>query len=391
MAGLRTTRILFILSAAALLLPMVQHALSLFTVAPLNGAVVPAADTHLNLNAWWDGSYQEQKNLYLNDNTGFRPDMVRLNNEIDYRLFGKLHARLVVAGKNNYLYEQGYLDEYTGLEYKSDSTLLSGLVWMKKIQDTLERLGKTVVFVEAASKAWYYPQYAPDGYRYQRWRGTTTYTRHVQLMDSLGIHHIDMNRWFAAQRKDSITNKLFSRTGTHWTVYGSLLVADSLSHYLAQRTGKVFPRLKINRYDYADTARGTDDDIAKGLNLLQKWPQERLCYPDYTFTQPDSPGRKIIFIGDSFLWTLLNNGYVRATGPQWQLWYYFTDAWKKQVPDSGVEKLEHYNWQQPLADAECLVIMYTTINLKSVAAPFSFAGVMHQHFYPAKTTANRQP
>src|SRR4051812_6256237 len=73
----------------------------------LLGDVHLAPDTSFTTGAWLAGRYQQQKEKYFNDNIGFRPDFVRLNNELDYLLFQKLHAADVVLGQHGYLFESG--------------------------------------------------------------------------------------------------------------------------------------------------------------------------------------------------------------------------------------------------------------------------------------------
>ncbi len=75
-----------------LLLPLLQHSFSIIVSGPLNGLYAEVPDTAFSLKKWLNGSYQHQKELYLNEKTGFRPDMVRLNNQIDFSLFDKCHS-----------------------------------------------------------------------------------------------------------------------------------------------------------------------------------------------------------------------------------------------------------------------------------------------------------
>src|SRR5580693_7348884 len=80
--------------------PMLQHALSFFESGKLHGAVSGIANPEFSWDKWIDGTYQSQKSAYLNDSTGCRPDLVRLNNQLDFWFFKKLHAHSVVIGKD---------------------------------------------------------------------------------------------------------------------------------------------------------------------------------------------------------------------------------------------------------------------------------------------------
>ncbi|GAA4462490.1 sugar O-acetyltransferase [Nemorincola caseinilytica] len=373
---------LFGVLAVLVFAPMAQHGLGLYKSRPLDGAVTIAPDAQWSMRAWWNGEYQDAKNKYLNDNMGFRPDLVRLNNEIDNRLFRRLHANNVVMGRDGCLYEQGYIDEYTGLEYQKDSIIRRQLIRLRRVQDTLEQLGKTFVFVEAASKAYYYPDKFPRGIRNRRYRTATTYGKHIALCDSLGIQHIDANAWFASQRGKDGKDKLFSLTGTHWSLYGSLLVADSLSRYIELRQNILLPSLYIQEMRYSDVPRYTDDDIARGLNLLSRPPRETLCYPEYDFmySNPRTTRPKMIFIGDSFLWTMADNKYMRSVSEGWEFWYYNSEVWTAKSGDKPYP-MDTYDWKTSLQQADVVVAMYGTINLKTFWDQHSFIEMMYTHFY----------
>lgn len=382
MAGSKHRIWSFGILSLVVLAPMLQHMSGLIKGKPLDGAVSIAQNVPITLEGWWNGDYQEGKNKYLNDNMGFRPDVVRLNNELDNRLFRKLHANGVVMGKNGCLYEQGYIDEYTGLEYQNDSIIRRGLIRLKRVQDTLERLGKTFVFVEAASKAYYYPDLFPPGIRNRRYRTATTYGKHIRLCDSLGIRHIDVNRWFAAQRVVAGRNKLFSLTGTHWSVYGSLLVADSLTRYLELRRNIDLPSLHIQEMKYSDVPCFTDNDIAKGLNLIGPMPKETLCYPEYTYEMDSGHASrpKMIFIGDSFLWTMSDNRYMRSVSEDWEFWYYNREVWSAKSGGASCN-MDGYDWKTSLQQADVIIALYGTINLKTFWDTHSFIETMYTHFF----------
>ncbi|MBL7711160.1 MAG: hypothetical protein JNL13_01795, partial [Chitinophagaceae bacterium] len=113
-----TRNLLYLLLIAILLLPLVQKRLHLFPEPQLAGAVETAANTGLSAKSWWEGSYQEKKSLYANDNIGFRSWLIKVNNQVDYSLLRKVHTREVVIGKNCCLFEKGYIEKRCGSDYK---------------------------------------------------------------------------------------------------------------------------------------------------------------------------------------------------------------------------------------------------------------------------------
>lgn len=113
----KTQKGILIFLLLVLAAPGLNSMFNIVQSAGLQGAIVPEKDTTFSIEAWWTGGYQHQKEKYLNDNIGLRPDLVRLNNQLDYFLFKKLHAQQVVLGKNQELFEDGYIKAYYGQDY----------------------------------------------------------------------------------------------------------------------------------------------------------------------------------------------------------------------------------------------------------------------------------
>lgn len=363
--------------------PFLQHCFCIYESGKLNGAVTLAADTRISLRGWFDGSYQKQKNDYLNDNAGCRSDLVRLNNQVDFWVFNKLHANGVVAGKDYFLYEKMYIDEYNGIDFLGDSLVRVMMCKLKKVQDTLERQGKTFVFIYAPSKAWYFPDKFPRSLDMKRVGDTTNYAAFRRLGDSLGLKQVDFNAWFMNMR-DTSRHLLFSRVGTHWTVYGSLLASDSIIKYMERERNLHLPRLQWNTIERTEKSRKTDADIAEGLNLAVNFKKEQFSYPQYDYVKKEGEKPKAIYIGDSFLWTLIENKLMHNINDEWQVWYYFNVAWNEkslsgQEPSREIVK---YDWQNDLRQIDFLVTLFTPANFKGFNYNASFVEQLYRHFYP---------
>ncbi len=195
-----------------------------------------------------------------------------------------------------------------------------------------------------------------------------------------------MNAWFVAMKGTSDERKLFSKLGIHWTVYGSLLAADSITRYIEQQRNIDLPSLSIKAMHFSDTPKGSDDDIARGVNLLSPCVSERLCYPEYIYDtgggQTTKP--KIIFIGDSFTWPLMNNGFMQGVSNDWEVWYYFKEVWKQSSATGNGERFsgEHYDWLSAILKADCIVTIYSLPNVAIYHYKNAFTDILFSHFYP---------
>ncbi|MBK7965041.1 MAG: hypothetical protein IPK10_06960 [Bacteroidetes bacterium] len=103
---------LYILGALLLLYPAFNGITGLVKDPKLKGGIELKHDVAFSFAGWWNGTWQGPKEEYLRENFGCRNYLVRLHNEIDYRIFHKGHNRNLVIGKEDYLYEKEYILTY---------------------------------------------------------------------------------------------------------------------------------------------------------------------------------------------------------------------------------------------------------------------------------------
>src|SRR3954468_18075916 len=77
-----------------------QKKSKLFLIKPLDGIKELASKPAFDVNGYFEGTYQEKYNKYINENIGFRPVLIRLVNQIDYDIFHTTNAPGVVLGKD---------------------------------------------------------------------------------------------------------------------------------------------------------------------------------------------------------------------------------------------------------------------------------------------------
>src|SRR6187402_157736 len=156
---------ILIITLAVLMLPVVQYFIPFIKEDPLYGYKEKAIKDTLTIAKWWDGIYQSNQEKFLEDTFPCRKSIIRLTNQIDYSLFNKARASAVVVGEKNYLFQQEYIDNYYGQDFIGEDSIRQSLIKLKKIQDTLRKINKDIVFVIAPSKAYFHPEYIPSQYR----------------------------------------------------------------------------------------------------------------------------------------------------------------------------------------------------------------------------------
>ena len=101
-------------SLLLMMIPLFETEFKIFNFEGLKGAFYPKIKPVLNDSDWFNGDYQKRAEEYLTDTVGFRNVLLRLNNQIDYSLYDKLHAYDIVVGKENSLQATTHYDAFLG-------------------------------------------------------------------------------------------------------------------------------------------------------------------------------------------------------------------------------------------------------------------------------------
>ncbi len=362
-----------------LFIPSLQQLLSVVKSGELYNYPPPAKDADFAWKDWMAGTYQVKKGKYLDEGMGFRPDLIRLNNQFEYNLFGVLHTWKAVEGKGHNLYMDSYINSYYGGDYIGYDSVLKKMVMLKAISDTLAGLGKSLILIHAPAKEYMYPEFFPEDMK-QPIRTTDNLATYLRTGDSLHINQIDFNGWFCALKKDS-KELLYPKQGVHWSVYGSYLAADSLIRYMEQLRGIKMVHPVWKNIVHTTEPRASDDDIARSLNLIYPITTEVFSYPEVTFSTVAGVVKpRVIYVGDSFLPIWINDGIMDNTNTNWQVWQWFSIL-LSDGSRAGDHAVLESDWIGAIDNTDCVVIMYTAINLSVLGNGFIEAA--YRHYYPA--------
>lgn len=346
---------------ALLFMPLIQQFLHPFKLKPLNGyyKVEKRPDT-LNWNVWANETFQKKYNRSVEDSFGLREILIRINNQINYSVFRKTEANNVVIGKNDCLYEKGYILDYTGFNFLGENYLNELLYRFKMVQDTLKKASKTsLILVLEPGKASFYPEYIPD--RFLAQSKSMSNMRYIQIhAPKNNINCLDLNAWFCSM-KDTISCALYATYGVHWSTYGMYLAADTISRYIEQLRNIDMPELVWQDIKKTDELKDTDFDIEATLNLLFDLPHFEMCYPSIGFkTKPDKIKPKLLTIGDSYYWGFISNQIVDSLYKEHQYWYYFSGIW----PDiwTGTNISEKFNLKEEIERQDVVMVGVTELN-----------------------------
>lgn len=376
-------KVLFGLLMLVLIVPPIQHKFKIFKVIPLEGAIEKVERPVLTLQTWLEGTYQEKRTDYLNQNVGFRNSMVRTYNQMSFSLYKVARANGVVIGKDNYLYEQNYINAYYGEDFQGEKAIHEQIEKLEKVSDTLSKLGKYVVVLLAPGKASFFPEYLPKknwGPAKQKFIPNTNLVSYAQNLKESSIPYLNLNKYFIEQ-KGKMLHPLFPKTGIHWSKYGEIVMADTLIHFMNALKNIELPNVVVDSYNVTDDAWDTDDDIERGMNLLFNIPDNVMGYPAFRVVKaPQKKYSKVLTIADSYFWGPFNWGMSRDVFGGGQFWYYNEAIY----PDSFEKPLfvKDIDLKSKLEEHDVVLILVTDANLFKFG--FGFVEQAYNLYFPTK-------
>lgn len=344
-------KILFIITMVLMFLPMLQQFTGLINFKPLKGVTEEVPKPILSFDNYRSGKFQSQAEKYLSDNFGFRQPFIRLYNQYIWSFYHKTNVNTVILGKENWLYEDYFINDYTGkrsLKYVNTYEELKDqmrktAVRLRKLQEILDEQGKHFfVFVEPGKNR-VYPEYIPDRFTKAPDSAVIAADYYPFLFDSLGINCLNMDVWFR-QIKDSVDYNLFHQTGTHWSNIASDYAADTLIRYMEHLGGINMTNLVIGE-PYIDKVRKPDDDLEQMMNLMFRMYDVPVKNVDVS-SDNDSTAVKprMILIGDSFFWNIAANVPIDTIFETHYYWFYnstiyFDNAYNNTAKTDIVDQL----------------------------------------------------
>ncbi len=357
--------IFFYLILATLLFPVVNGIAHLAEERKLDGAVEVHSDSTFTKESWFAGDWQKVEENYLNDIFYGHNFCLRLHNEIDFRFFKKGHARKLVLGKENYLFERDYIITYLGKDYLGDNIIHDYTDKIKRAQDYLASKGKSLIVVLAAGKGSFYPEYFPDPYSKMS-KNKSNFEEFATSSVSRGLNFIDFSAYFRSMKNTS-PYLLYPRFGTHWSIYGMTLVADSLVRYIEVKRNVHLPHL-IRTGLEMKKACDMDYDIGSGMNLICHMEGPEMAYPQFYFeSKQGKDSVKLLVISDSFYMGLFYMGLGNSFQKE-DFWYYNHQVFPEV--QNGPKSTDELNFKDELNKHDVFVLMATEHNIPGVGWGF---------------------
>ena len=368
--------ILSILTVVLLFLPMAQEHLRFFDFRPLTGVVAEDPQPKATLPNVTNQKWQRWTESHLQLNYGFHEPLTRLYNQYRWDVFDQsnlLEKKRLFIDEDGWIYESQHVEEFyagKGRYYAKDSLGMAEVfgeeaLRLFQIQKILETQGTHLFVLLLPGKEVIYPEHVPETDKYPHNKVFSATEFYHQTFDQLGVNYIDVNPWFI-QMKDTVDFLLYPQTGTHWSNYTALYVADSLIRYMEQ-----LGNIRMEHFTIGEREERTvypDDDLEQLMNLARPLPKEPNYYAPYTVIEDSTASHPyLITIGDSYFWNLLNATPFGKVMGELRYWYYFNTVYF----DDAHNNIKDVDVLKDLLDADFVMIAYCTPQIYMMSQGFS--------------------
>jgi hypothetical protein len=356
---------MLIILIALLLIPIGQNLFCFIKTKPLKGAFELPAKKTFTLTDWFEGSFQQAYDNYYETHIGLREVFIRIKNQIEFSLF-KQTTSWTVIGKDNYLYEEAYINAYLGRDFKGSKIIDSSLQKIMYIQQALKKDNIDLVILFAPGKGSFHKEHIPD--RFNPYTKTiSNYDYYSRAIKRYPINYIDFNKWFI-DKKDTSMYPLYGKFGVHWSEYGAALVGDSTLRYMLQLTEKPFVQLTLKESILSDKKPESDADMMELMNLFFPIEKITMAYPKFIIADTANRIRpNVLTVADSYFWTIINSGIPgNAFNDSSEYWYYNSTAYSKNS-ETEVKKLDL--WKK-IKGRDVILIIANEPNMNNIGYGF---------------------
>lgn len=375
--------ILFTLTAVLLFAFAIQQATGIFSFKELSGVTEAQAKPDFSFEKFREGTYQSEIEAYLTQHYGFREPLTRLYNQNLWTFFHYsqvVEDQRIVITDDNWIFEPWTVEEYyQGRAYYNGEDFTDNLLKqfeaeaqrLLQIQKMLEPYGTHLFVALLPGKEQICPEHLPKNTQYFKEKKITAFGFYSKRLKELGVNHINLAECFM-EMKGKVNYPLFPQTGTHWSNLAAIHAADTLIRYMEWLSDSNMVNLTMGSM-FQRTLK-PDADLESLMNLI--WPLQKApnflaeaCYDyDTTAWRP-----RLITIGDSFYWNILNFTPVWDVFKGVPYWYYNSTAYFNDDDLKVTHKTSELDVLQEVIKADFVMLSYSTVALYNMSHGFSEA------------------
>lgn len=364
----RIRKIILIIFLGILCIPGLRAFTYFIPTKELKGAFTVQERPKFNWDDYFNSNFQIAYNNYFEDHLGFREVFIRLFNSISFTIFNKSNVSDVIVGKNNYLFNPEYINALNGSNFIGREEIMKNSMELKVLQDSLASRNKLLIVVFAPGKASYYKEFIPE--RFLKKSNPTNYELYTKFFDSLDVNFIDFKKQFISLKKQS-KYPLFTRLGTHWTLFGASIAIDSINNYIRQKTKFSIPQKKYIDFKLSTQKDEVDYDLELLMNLAHNLPnQDNIYVPVLSFdtTVHHDAKPSVMFVSDSYFWNINATNSPQMQYKSYLYYFYFNTLYYNNCVES--KPRTQTDVYQNILNSDVIVLMCTEGNDDYI--PFGF-------------------
>jgi len=325
---------------------------------------------NLSAKSFWTGDLQHGIDEYFRTNFLLRGLAIRTRNEIDYSIFSVYHAKSVIAGQEGYLFEENYILAALGLDSISTDSIIDRVSKVSQLSDVT---GVPVLVVLAPGKGSYFKEFIPLSYLEEEGSVENRMFKIWSQESENMLNVLDLHSHFSTKPN------VFPKNGIHWSEWVQVeainLISDALVEILPD---SLMPaRLIIDSTYTSVDMEGTDEDIERGLNLWRDLEDfEAQYYVTHWEELPMESRPRVLLVGDSYAWGLVNKGLLRHGYKSSEFWFYNAAVYGPSIEEKGASPQTIHGFtsrdefEDIIAQFDAVVLLSTDANLSRF--PFNF-------------------
>ncbi len=383
---------LFLLFFLVLSAEIIQQHSPFIFAEPLQGSIKKMVKPTLYMDNWLSGNYQDSLMKFNEQDIGLHTFLIRLHNQIAYSIFGEINVNDVEAGKDQTLFETKYIKTYLGEDFAGENVIKENVKKLVYIKRELKKRNIDLLLVLVPGKPSLLAESLPTKYTFSKHYRTNydAYTEHLQKEK---FDYIDFKNYFL-KLNPRTPHALFTRLGTHWSLYAGTVAADSLFSCMEHVHHIDMLNYTKNGGDETTKPRDSDADMEEPMNLLFHIPSYPMYYPNISFeTDPSKSKPDVLIIGDSFIWNWINYYPFFSTmfDTRSSFWYYNTEVWWPLTPGQPKKKISEFNFDDETLKRDFIIIESTENNLYNLGNNFItnlYRSLKEKELHPLDTKVN---
>jgi hypothetical protein len=316
---------------------------------------------NFTMKNWFSGDFQAEFQNKTEDHAGFKNTLIRIRNQYDFSLFRMTNAGHFLAGRDNFLFSDEVIFEYTGASFIGKTAINRKVAELKDIIPKLKTLGIDLVPIILPGKASFFPEKIPAHF-HPKHRSESNYDYFRKRFDQCKVPYLDLNHYFVVA-KDTSRYPLYPKLGSHWNEYGMIKAVDSLMHYVGNIRQQRLPRIKIEKIALTDSVSYDDNDLGLLLNLYFPLSKARTPWIKYVVTEdPQIKKLKVLVISDSY-YDLVQKKIASELFSKNDYWFY-NDSHRNandEAPDG--KRVDKSDLLEVLKQYDVILLMCSEMNM----------------------------